>query len=74
MTRFVHLWRSILLHHYFLGTKSFLLWQYQVCIAQLQALKAGGTIHGTLYAFLWRLKLHAFNYTAITYGHLNVQS
>ena len=27
-----------------------------------------------LYAFLWRLKLHEFNYTAITYGSVGVQN
>ena len=25
------------------------------------------------HAFLWRLKLHVFNYTAITYGYSSVQ-
>ena len=35
--------------------------------SQLQAVKAW-------YAFLWRLKLHAFNYTAITYSSMGVQS
>ena len=40
---------------------------------QLQAVKAKDAIHG-LYAFLWRLKLHTFNYTVITYGYFSMQS
>ena len=27
-----------------------------------------------LYAFLWQLMLHAFNYTIITYAYFNIQS
>ena len=27
-----------------------------------------------LYAYLWQLKLHAFKYTAITYGYFGAQS
>ena len=41
--------------------------------SQLQAVKARDAIHG-LYAFLWRLKLHAFNYMSIIYGYFSVQS
>ena len=39
--------------------------------SQLQAVKARDM---ALYAFLWQLKLHAFNYTSITYGYVGVQS
>ena len=27
-----------------------------------------------MYAFLWQLILHIFNYTIITYGYFNIQS
>ena len=44
------------------------------CNSQLQAVNARDAIHGFVYAFLRRLKLHAFNYTAITYDSVGLQS
>ena len=41
--------------------------------SQLQTVIARDAIHG-FYAFLWQLKLHTFNYTAITYGYVGIQS
>ena len=41
--------------------------------SQLQAVKARDAINSFV-AFLWRLELHVFNYTTITYGTVGLQS
>ena len=71
MTNF---WKSRFLHQWILYTQSFVLSQYQRCIANTFWVtrldnKRSNTL--ALYAFLRWLILHVFNYT---YGNFNLQS